>query len=107
MSGRTRFSTFSPLIFRRISPVLLALIVPSLAELSFEFGSDIVYVPSQLNSVFPAQDFNRNVTTTFWETTILSNGASIQEDLERFKNISFIAYDKSFYEVSHLILTSE
>lgn len=64
-------------------------------------GPSIVQVGSAYRNVFPAQDFNRNVTTTWWQTDVLDGDASqhatsLEKDL---KDASFIVLNKDMYKV--------
>ncbi|CAJ0538651.1 Ff.00g066590.m01.CDS01 [Fusarium sp. VM40] len=64
-------------------------------------GPSIVQVGSAYRNVFPAQDFNRNVTTTWWQTDVLDGDASqhatsLEKDL---KDASFIVLNKDMYKL--------
>lgn len=64
-------------------------------------GPSIVEVGSAYRTVFPATDFNRNVTTTWWQTDVLDgdasqNATSLKNSLE---DASFIVLNKDMYKV--------
>jgi hypothetical protein len=64
-------------------------------------GPSIVEVGSAYRNVFPAKDFNRNVTTTWWQTNVLDgdtsqNATSLKKAL---KDASFIVLNKDMYKV--------
>ncbi|KAE9573165.1 hypothetical protein CGMCC3_g10652 [Colletotrichum fructicola] len=58
-------------------------------------------VPAGLRNVFPAENFNRNVTTTWWGTEVL-DGHSTEAAAEAsaaLANASFIVLDKDMYQI--------
>ncbi|KAH7261657.1 hypothetical protein BKA59DRAFT_518642 [Fusarium tricinctum] len=64
-------------------------------------GPSIVEVGSAYRNVFPAKDFNRNVTTTWWQTNVLDgdtsqNATSLKKAL---KDASFIVLNKDMYKL--------
>ncbi|SCV60335.1 uncharacterized protein FFFS_14904 [Fusarium fujikuroi] len=64
-------------------------------------GPSIVEVGSAYRNVFPATDFNRNVTTTWWQTDVLDGDASqkatsLKNSLE---DASFIVLNKDMYKL--------
>ncbi|RDL34697.1 Uncharacterized protein BP5553_07825 [Venustampulla echinocandica] len=92
----------SSLTFVQLAGLLAStatLLSVSNADTGIRFGHDIARISSEFNSVFPAGNFNRNVSTTFWQTSVLVNNSNVQSDLNRILNVSFIAYDDSFYQL--------
>ncbi|KAF9879303.1 hypothetical protein CkaCkLH20_03536 [Colletotrichum karsti] len=58
-------------------------------------------VPVSLRNVFPAVNFNRNVTTTWWDTEVL-DGHPTEEAFkvtEAMKKASFVVLDKDMYQI--------
>lgn len=72
-----------------------------IAVQSVRFGSNIAEISQQWNDVFPANNFNRNVSTPFWETTILDDTTTneTRETLRRIEEMSFIVYDNRMYDL--------
>jgi hypothetical protein len=64
-------------------------------------GPSIVEVRSAYRNVFPAKDFNRNVTTTWWQTDVLDGDASQNATSlkKALKDASFIVLNKDMYKV--------
>ncbi|RKK80915.1 hypothetical protein BFJ68_g15919 [Fusarium oxysporum] len=64
-------------------------------------GPSIVEVRSSYRNVFPAQDFNRNVTTTWWQTDVLDGDASQNATSlkKALKDASFIVLNKDMYKL--------
>lgn len=63
---------------------------------------DIFEVPTQLRAIFPAKNFNRDVTTTWWQTAIL-DGHEIEASkgvADALKASTFVVLDKEFYKAS-------
>lgn len=67
-----------------------------------EVPSSVFEVPSSVRNVFPAANFNRDVTTNWWDTEILDGQSSeAASDLTGLLgNASFIVLDRDFYQVS-------
>lgn len=67
---------------------------------------DVFEVPVQLRNVYPANNFNRDVTTTWWDTAVLDGHpeAASVEVSETLKSASFIVLDKDMYKVTSLDL---
>ncbi|KFY80525.1 hypothetical protein V499_00629 [Pseudogymnoascus sp. VKM F-103] len=85
-----------------LTSLLISIIPIALAQNSVLFGPDVAYVSPEWNSVFPAANFNRNISVPFWETsTLVSDSAAdaVEQTLEKFLNVSFIVYDESFYQL--------
>lgn len=83
-------------------PPAEAAVVPSDAlQKRAELASSIFEIPSSVRNVFPAANFNRNVTTNWWETEVLDGHPSEEaSDLSSsLKNASFIVLDQDFYQV--------
>ncbi len=62
---------------------------------------DVFEPPVQLRNIYPAENFNRDVTTTWWQPSILDG-----HDATRSKNLSallkaatYIVLDKEMYTV--------
>lgn len=68
------------------------------------FSARVVEVPVNLRNVFPAENFNRDVTTAWWETEVLDVHATDQANnvKEGLKEASYIILDKTMYNVSSL-----
>lgn len=66
-----------------------------------EVPSSVFEVLLSLRNVFPAANFNRDVTTNWWETEILDGQSSqAASDLAAsLKITSFIVLDQDFYQV--------
>lgn len=64
-------------------------------------GPSVFEVPSSLRNFFPAGNFNRNVTTTWWETEVLdsASGKSAEKAAKALKEASFIVLDREMYKV--------
>ncbi|SCO80713.1 uncharacterized protein FRV6_04926 [Fusarium oxysporum] len=64
-------------------------------------GPSIVEVRSAYRNVFPAKDFNRNVTTTWWQTDVLDGDASQNATSlkKALKDASFIVLNKDMYKL--------
>ncbi|KAF4345539.1 gluconolactonase precursor [Fusarium beomiforme] len=64
-------------------------------------GPSIVEVGSAYRNVFPSKDFNRNVTTTWWQTEVLDGDASQNAtNLKKaLKDASFIVLNKDMYKL--------
>lgn len=67
-----------------------------------EVPSSVFEVPPSVRNVFPAANFNRDVTTNWWDTELLDGHASeaASELAASLKNASFIVLDQEFYKVS-------
>jgi len=66
-------------------------------------GPSILEVGGGLRNVFPADNFNRNVSTAWWDTDVLDDGNSNEEAKNTAKDLkaaSFIVVDKDMYQVS-------
>lgn len=79
-----------------------AAVPPVSSQRRAEVPSSVFEVPSRVRNVFPAANFNRNVTTNWWDTEVLDghDGASASELAVSLKNASFIVLDQEFYQVS-------
>ena len=54
-------------------------------------GPSIVKIPQSWNDVFPASNFNRNVSVPLWQMTLISGARSATpEDLQDIANASFV-----------------
>ncbi|EWZ46166.1 uncharacterized protein FOBCDRAFT_196041 [Fusarium oxysporum Fo47] len=64
-------------------------------------GPSIVEVRSAYRNVFPAKDFNRNVTTTWWQTDVLDGDASQNATSlkKALKDALFIVLNKDMYKL--------
>ncbi|TVY77467.1 Gluconolactonase [Fusarium oxysporum f. sp. cubense] len=64
-------------------------------------GPSIVEVRNAYRNVFPAKDFNRNVTTTWWQTDVLDGDASQNATSlkKALKDASFIVLNKDMYKL--------
>ncbi|KAF6815117.1 gluconolactonase precursor [Colletotrichum plurivorum] len=63
--------------------------------------STVYEVPTTLRNVYPAANFNRNVTTTWWATEIL-DGHSAEEAVgitAALKSASFVVLDQDMYQL--------
>lgn len=67
-----------------------------------EVPPSVFEVPPNVRNVFPAANFNRDVTTNWWETELLDGHASkaASELAASLKNASFVILDQEFYQVS-------
>lgn len=82
----------------------LALIAILQVTHGIQVGPSIVEVSPDFNSLFPFQNFNRNVSVPSWETSLLNGtNARVLEDLDYLANTSFIVYSPDFYEVCVII----
>ncbi|KAI1852209.1 hypothetical protein JX265_013062 [Neoarthrinium moseri] len=64
-------------------------------------SSGVFDVPLELRNVYPAANFNRNVSTRYWQTTVL-DGHSNEDSLALSQNLtdaSFIVLDQGMYEL--------
>jgi hypothetical protein len=64
-------------------------------------GPSIVQIKPALQNVFPAENFNRNVTTSWWDTNVIDGppSSSASKLLSSLKQANFIALDDRFYKV--------
>ncbi|KAL0930054.1 gluconolactonase precursor [Colletotrichum truncatum] len=64
-------------------------------------ASTVFEVPVSLRNVFPAYNFDRDVTTTWWNTAVLDghSNAAASDATEALKNASFIVLDHDMYEI--------
>jgi gluconolactonase len=78
----------------------LYLIHQAAANTSLRVGPSIVEVPKHWHDVFPAVNFNRDVSTPIWNVS-LPNGTDpgLQHDLDAIRNASFVAYNDKFYDL--------
>lgn len=87
-------------------------IAPTLAAMGSLWGETVlaanaslppsVYeVPSSLRNVFPAVNFNRDVTTSWWETSVLDGHdvTAASEATATLREASYIVLDKDMYQV--------
>ncbi|KPI37663.1 Gluconolactonase [Cyphellophora attinorum] len=85
---------------KSLSMAQLALLIAGAASQGLKIGPSIVEVSPDFNSVFPFNNFNRNVSVASWQTNLLNGtSAEVNEDLEFLANATFITYDESFYEL--------
>lgn len=64
-------------------------------------GSSIVEVQPSFRNVFPASNFNRNVTTSWWETGLMDgNDTTAVRGLTELKDSSFIVLNPEMYKAS-------
>lgn len=68
---------------------------------SLNIGPSIVEVPQHWHDVFPAADFNRDVTQPIWNITLPAGAlsSSLQRDLQALRNASFVVYNQKFYDI--------
>lgn len=61
----------------------------------------VLEVPMSLRNVFPAVNFNRDVTTTWWQTAVLNghDADAATEVTAALREASYIVLDKDMYEV--------
>lgn len=66
-----------------------------------EVPSSVFEVPTGARNVFPAANFNRDVTTNWWDTKVLDghDAEAASELAVSLKNASFIVLDQEFYQV--------
>ncbi|KAH7038368.1 uncharacterized protein B0I36DRAFT_236248 [Microdochium trichocladiopsis] len=71
------------------------------ASLGLLIGPSVVEVPASIRNVFPAKDFNRPVTQTYWQTEVRSGDPSgiANHTLRQLGNATFLAFDRGFYDV--------
>lgn len=71
------------------------------ASFDYLIGPSVVEVPSRIRNVFPAENFNRNVTTTWWMTEVLNGEktSAYEETVEVLTNASIIVLDQDMYKV--------
>ncbi|RSM14790.1 hypothetical protein CDV31_005224 [Fusarium ambrosium] len=64
-------------------------------------GPSIVQINPALQNVFPAENFNRNITTSWWDTDVVDGppSSSASKFLASLKQANFIALDDRFYEL--------
>lgn len=63
-------------------------------------GSSIVEVQPSFRNVFPAPNFNRNVTTSWWETGLIGgNNETAAIGLDELQDSSFIVLNSDMYKV--------
>lgn len=101
--GRARFLSTSYLYVLAFLPFSETAAVPLAApQRRAEVHSSVFEVPSSARNVFPAVNFNRDVTTNWWDTEILDGHTSepASDLAASLKNASFIVLDQDFYRVS-------
>ncbi|KAG9196874.1 hypothetical protein G6514_003203 [Epicoccum nigrum] len=61
----------------------------------------VLRVPTEFRNVFPAENFNRNVTVPWWSTSVLSTGESVDAvaGLNTLAGASFLVLNDEFYTV--------
>ncbi|KAH6874452.1 hypothetical protein B0T10DRAFT_465752 [Thelonectria olida] len=71
------------------------------ASFDYLIGPSVVEVPSRIRNVFPAENFNRNVTTTWWMTEVLNGEktSAYEETVEVLTNASIIVLDQDMYKL--------
>ncbi|KAJ9649899.1 hypothetical protein H2198_010774 [Neophaeococcomyces mojaviensis] len=71
------------------------------AAQGINFGPSIAEITPEWNNVFPVDNFNREVTTPFWEPTLMNDTTTteISQQLNAVSNASFIVYDKEMYRL--------
>lgn len=79
-----------------------AAVPPAASQRRAELPSSVFEVPSSVRNVFPAANFNRDVTTNWWDTEVLdgNNDEAASDLAASLKNASFIVLDQEFYAVS-------
>lgn len=71
-------------------------------HVDFANHPDVFDVPARLRNLYPANNFNRDVTTTWWETSVL-DGHAAESSLDiasQLRSATFVVLDKDFYKVS-------
>lgn len=68
--------------------------------------SSVYEVPTGLRNIFPAGNFNRDVTTSWWETEVLDglSEEEANEAIKALKGASFLVLDDDMYDVSTALL---
>lgn len=100
--GTVRLVAAACLLLLSTLPLSETAALPSAAlQRLAEVPSSVFEVPSDVRNVFPAANFNRNVTTNWWETEILDGQSSeaVEDLAASLKNASFIVLDQDFYQV--------
>lgn len=66
-------------------------------------ASSVWEVPVNLRNVYPAENFNRNVTSTWWDTQVLDGHSSelASQMSDKLREVSFVVLDKKMYQVSN------
>lgn len=64
----------------------------------------ILHVPARVRNVYPAENFNRDVTTSWWETKVLDGHSTIESSSfsKAMRDATFLVLDQGMYEVSPL-----
>lgn len=100
------FALFSFMVavgsFLRDVPQAQAASIPLVNPRAYNDNFPTAYeVPAGLRNVFPAENFNRNVTTTWWSTEVLDGHSTkaAAEASAALANASFIILDKDMYQV--------
>lgn len=100
--GRVRFVAAACLFGLGALPLSETAAVPSAAlQRRSEVPPSVFEVPQSVRNVFPAANFNRDVTTNWWDTELLDSHTSeaASELAASLKNASFIVLDQDFYRV--------
>lgn len=81
-----------------------AAVPPVASQRRAEVPSSVFEVPTGTRNVFPAANFNRDVTTNWWDTEVLGghDAEAASQLAVSLKNASFIVLDQDFYQVSML-----
>jgi hypothetical protein len=80
-------------------------------------GPSVVEVPQQFHNVFPAADFNRNVSVPMWLTSYnmtpagassvsIQSASQMTSTLKQLADAHFLVYSKDFYKVSNCLFLS-
>jgi hypothetical protein len=67
----------------------------------FQEYPSVFEVPTGLRNVYPAENFNRDVTTAWWQTIVLDGHSSnaSTELAEAMKEASYLVLDPAMYSV--------
>lgn len=101
-------STFSVAILASITSAsdiwenFQGILAGSPPPVDFSQHPDVYEVPSHLRNIYPANNFNRDVTTTWWDTVVLDGHATeASVDVSTiFKTATFVVLDRKMYQVS-------
>lgn len=63
-------------------------------------GPSVTEVSPDFRAVFPASNFNRNVSTSWWGTQVLGeSNSNANRALAALRNASFVVFNKDMYKV--------
>jgi hypothetical protein len=78
MTNTLTFSTYCLVLF-----AIVGLARSTSEPTGILFGPDVAFVSPTWNNVFPASDFNRNVSVPLWSTSVLSGeSTALASELE-------------------------